>query len=105
MATISNPVFTRVVSDLMRPTAEQARALLVGATFNLAQLKAMVDAIAGLNDEDILDDGRTSEGISPPTVGQIREAVALLESLVAVVKDDRRLPAVFGLCVRTLSVS
>jgi len=105
MATISNPIINRAVSELMRPTAEQARALFVGATFNRVQLAALVASIAGLDDDDIIDDGRASEGIAPPTVGQIRAAAALLGSLVDLVTGDPRLPAVLGLCVRTLNVS
>jgi hypothetical protein len=99
---INNPVLNRVISEVVRPTSERARGLLVEAQTHAQSLASLVAALSEYPDDEIIDDGRLSEGVSPLTVGQFRQAVGLLSELTASIAADPRLQAVFGACVRPL---
>lgn len=99
---IQNPVLNRVVSEVVRPTAERARGLLIEAQAHAPTLAAAVADLAEVPDEEVIDDGRLGEGVRPLTVGQLRACVTLLGELTVSIAADQRLPAVLGACVRPI---
>jgi hypothetical protein len=104
MATIQNPVFNAVIGEQVRPMAEAARNLLIQAQAAAPGLSGMAAALAQADDADILDDGRTAEGVPPITVGDFRACVGVLGDIVAQVNADPRLASILGACVRPARV-
>lgn len=104
MAEINNPVFVRLVSEDIRPMAEQARNLLVQAQAAAPGLAAMVAGLGEADDADIIQDNRLGEGVAPITAGQVRACVGVLADLVTQINADPRLGAILGACVRSARV-
>lgn len=104
MATIENPVINKAVREKVRPLAEKARGLFILGQAMLPDAAAILTALAGADDADVIAEGREAEGIPSLTVGQLRASIGLLQDLVTDAGADQRLPAVLAACVRPLHV-
>ena len=102
---ISDPIINRTISEVVRPTAERARGLLIEAQAHAPRLAAIVASLEGVDDAEVLDDGREREGVRPLTVGQFRACVSMLGELTVSIGQDARLPSVLGACVQHIRVS
>lgn len=101
---IVDPILNRFLNEVGRPLSEAARGLFLNGQANRARTAALVEALAGKADDDIVDDGRQSEGVPPPTVGQCRAAAAMLSDTLDAMARHPGLAAVIGLCARPVEI-
>ena len=100
MATINDPVLNKIVNEDIRPMAERARALFAQAQLMSAYSNDFLTQLNELQDDDIINDNRLNEGVSPLNVLQLKNCINLLTDLLLLVNRDTRLPSVLNACVR-----
>lgn len=100
MAEINNPILNKLVNEDIRPMAERARALFAQAQVLSNYAPELLQQLSQLNDDDIINDNRLTEGVAPLTVLQLKNCINLLTDLLASVNQDARLPSVLKACVR-----
>ena len=94
------PFLVRSISDDVRPLCEKAAILVVSGAIMADSVGTLMARLDGIDDSEIVDDGRASEGIAPPTVGELRALAQFLSETLTYMTRHAAYPTVQKLCVR-----
>lgn len=96
------PFLVRSISEDVRPLCEKAAVLVVSGSIMAESVSTLLARLEGIADDEIVDDGRASEGIAPPTVGELRALAQFLRATLQFMTVDQRTAyeTVRKLCVR-----
>ena len=94
------PFLVRSISEDVRPLCEKAAILVVSGSIMEESVGTLMSRLDGIADDEIVDDGRASEGIAPPTVGELRALAQFLSTVLTTMTRDPAYAAVRKLCVR-----
>lgn len=94
------PFLVRSISEDVRPLCEKAAILVVSGSIMAESVGTLMARLDGIDDSEVVDDGRASEGIAPPTVGELRALAGFLDETLTFMTRHPAYAAVRKLCVR-----
>jgi len=94
------PFLVRSISEDVRPLCEKAAILVVSGSIMAESVGTLMARLDGIDDSEIVDDGRAYEGIAPPTVGELRALAQFLDQTLEFMTRHAAFPTVRKLCVR-----
>lgn len=110
MRITDTPHLNRHFGEVIRPMAEKLRSVLYEGQASLAthiELMGALGAAAQVNPNAILDDGRSSEGVRPITVGEALTACQFLVDMLQWSQAPEQIDrgtTTLKLCVRSMRV-
>ena len=94
------PFLVRSINEDVRPLCEKAAILVVSGSIMAESVGTLMSRLEGIADDEIVDDGRASEGVAPPTVGELRALASFLDETLTFMTQHAAFPTVRKLCVR-----
>ena len=94
------PFLVRSLIEDIRPLCERASILVVSGSIMAESVGTLMSRIEGIDDNEIVDDGRAHEGVAPPTVGELRALAQFLDQTLEFMTRHAAFPTVRKLCVR-----